>query len=66
MDELIKKLQSISEDFGWSIGSSQHTKFECRIYEKRISRHKKRVVVIEGGVSFEDAIEKALKRIATH
>lgn len=64
MDELIKKLQSIEKDYGWSIGCSLHTKYECRIYERKIFRDRKRVVVIEGGVSFEDAVEKALKRIA--
>jgi len=62
--DLIKKLQAIEKDYGWSIGCSLHTKFECRIYERKISRNRERVVVIEGGVSFEDAAEKALKRIA--
>ena len=60
---LFSQLDSL-EGYCWSIGRTRHTERECRIWENKNDRTKStRIVVIEGGDTFEEAITKAIERL---
>lgn len=60
MMELIAKLQALEEKWCWSIGAGIISKYECNIWERAKWQDRGRIVIKTHGVSFEDAIQKAL------